>query len=840
MRKIICISACILLTFSLLLPVSSASSVPTPVIKATESVVRILAEYSTGYTTGSGFVIKSDINETLIATNYHVVEGTPYSISVWLNEDETVSATIIAYTDQKDMCILRLAYPVSLPSLLFSEVGARQGEAVYAVGYPGAADHLSDKEAHTSEDATITDGIVSAVREVTVSGYGTPVQILQINAAINSGNSGGPLFNANGKVVGINTYGINDSQGIFGAIEISELKSFMSDHSIPIPAEEPSFPWITIAIISLAACAIGVLVLICIRRSRKRKMKITPVVEHKDLTLSEYMAVYPDGVGANDAVSMLLPIALQLRDLHNNGNSHLQVSPNSIYVGSHGAILKDATSAEVDRYTNGYAAPEIYRGTPAGNLSDIYSFCAILSFVSSGKHPVNSLSRFDEEHDGAEENLVDDTFVEVLNVGMALNSEDRYASMQDVIIKLSPYNLKPFVSDVPFHEEDTLAPPVKKKSKKKIVLIVVICFILLLASLVGGYYGCYSTAKSDAQNGDFEEAEHLLFIPAITKLHDPALLDYINAGKLLSERKYVEANTAFEALSGYLNAEELAMEANYRHAIQLADANDFDGATDIIASLIVADYRDSTQVIHDIRFRKGIYLLQEKNDFDTAYYIFSQLHNINYDGAEEMMYQTQYLWAFDLADDEQYIQAYEKFSSIRNYSDVEDCLDALAEIIYLEGQSLYHAEKYSQAGKYFECVNPYADSEKYLTLIHVHSSFGWWVNQEDNVEKLVEIFYFEDAAEQLLATQRIAREFLCGTWKGDGYYFTMEDDGHINYDLPWFSYGDYYRIENGTVLLYKENDENSTKSLFKFTALSPDCIEIFCYKNNRSYILYRQ
>ena len=68
----------------------------------------------------------------------------------------------------------------------------------------------------------------------------------------------------------------------------------------------------------------------------------------------------------------------------------------------------------------------------------------------------------------------------------------------------------------------------------------------------------------------------------------------------------------------------------------------------------------------------------------------------------------------------------------------------------------------------------------------------------------------------------------------------MKDDGHISYNLPWLSYGDYYRIEDGYVLLYPENDENATKKLFHFTAITPDCMEVYCYKNDRTYTLNRQ
>lgn len=429
MKRIYSILFCILLIASMILPVYAVSSVPECVVKATESVVRVLAEYADGYATGSGFVIKSDKSETLIATNYHVVEGEPYSISVWISEEETVSAMILAYTSQKDMCILKLAYPVSLKALPFSENGAKQGEAVYAVGFPGAADYLSDKEAHTSADATLTDGIVSAVREATVSSYGTPAKILQINAAINSGNSGGPLFNTHGEVVGINTYGINDSQGIFGAIDVGELKAFMADNAVPVPSATAKLPWVIIVILAVAAIGITVLLVVMMR---KKKTNAPVKAEDNSISLREYMAVHPEGIGINDAVAMLLPVALQLRNLHNNGGSHLQVSPNSISVGPSGAILADATSAETDRYTSGYAAPEIYKGSSAGNLSDTYSFCAVLYYVASGKQPTNSLSRTESDNISHE----DPVFSELIKTGMALDHANRFASMQDLIIKL--------------------------------------------------------------------------------------------------------------------------------------------------------------------------------------------------------------------------------------------------------------------------------------------------------------------------------------------------------------------------------------------------------------------
>lgn len=831
---------CIFLVASMSVPVCAAASVPKPVMKATESVVRVLAEYSDGYATGSGFVIKSDKGETLIATNYHVVEGNPYGISVWLGEEETVGATIVAYTNQKDMCILRLSYPVALSPLTFAEVGAKQGEAVFAVGFPSKADYLSDKEAHTGEDATITDGIVSAVREVTVSDYGTPTKLLQINAAINPGNSGGPLFNEKGEVVGINTYGINDSQGIFGAIDVSELKLFLADNSIPIPDSNGGFPWVILVVAGTIVC-IAIALTIVVRK-KKRMAPVKSIVQ--PVTLREYMESYPNGVGMNEAVAMLLPVALQLRDLHNNGSAHLQVSPNSITVGANGAMLAGATSAETDRYTSGYAAPEIYRGTSAGGLSDVYSFCAVLSYVATGKQPVNSLSRAEGGCQENESDQIDSSFRDVIQVGMALNPPDRVASMQEVIMKLSPYNVKPFTNSAGLAVEEK-EPKKREKPKtvafsKKIAVVVAATFVLVI---LGTYFGCYMGARVCAGNGNFSVAGKLLFASSITEIHDPKLVSYIDAGQLLIGRNYGEAKSGFANLSGYRNADELAKEADYRHAMQYADANEFDEAIGIMSELSQLGYKDASTKLQEIQYRNGAYLLYEKHDYKEASKIFSQLSKENFDGAEEMENETQYLWALDLVEKQAYVDAYKKLLLIRGYSDVDEALDSLTELIYRQGKSLYYQGKYSDAAKLFKCVSDYADSKKYSTLIEAHSwkNISAYQHVPDGLtNKLISIFYFEDASELLLSYQAIAEEFLRGTWRGDGYYFTMKDDGHISYNLPWIDYGDYYKISGGTMFLYPKNNEKDTRKLFSFEAVTPDCIRVYCYKNNSSYTLYRQ
>ena len=80
------------------------------------------------------------------------------------------------------------------------------GERVYALGFPGSADSIFDRTGDVGQDVTITDGIISAVKESFAFGTGEHSATgLQMNASIFGGNSGGPLINENGVVAGINT-----------------------------------------------------------------------------------------------------------------------------------------------------------------------------------------------------------------------------------------------------------------------------------------------------------------------------------------------------------------------------------------------------------------------------------------------------------------------------------------------------------------------------------------------------------------------------------------------------------------------------------------------------------
>ncbi len=246
MKRIFRVIVILFLIVSLLsISVNAEGAVPTEVLDAVDSVVRIVAEYPDGYATGTGFVIQSDSSTTLIATNHHVIEDNPKSISIWTETGSKIAVTVFVDDPERDLCILKLPYPnAAFKALVLDETGIQRGDAVYAVGFPGAADDLTLSEAYSSEAATITDGIISAIRTTYVIKGGKEIQLLQSTAPINHGNSGGPLFNSRGYVVGVNTYSVEDSTGIYGAISIGELIDLAESQNIPIrlPEDQQAMP----------------------------------------------------------------------------------------------------------------------------------------------------------------------------------------------------------------------------------------------------------------------------------------------------------------------------------------------------------------------------------------------------------------------------------------------------------------------------------------------------------------------------------------------------------------------------------------------------------------------
>ena len=152
---------------------------------------------------GSGFVFDSDGH---IVTNDHVVEGAEAaSVRFW--DGSTYDATIVGTDPSTDLAVIKVDAPSSLlvPLTLGDSTQLSVGEGVVALGSPFGL------------EGTVTSGIVSALnREMTSPNNFTISNSIQTDAAINHGNSGGPLVNAAGQVIGVNTQIKSESGGSDG------------------------------------------------------------------------------------------------------------------------------------------------------------------------------------------------------------------------------------------------------------------------------------------------------------------------------------------------------------------------------------------------------------------------------------------------------------------------------------------------------------------------------------------------------------------------------------------------------------------------------------------------
>lgn len=172
--------------------------------KNISSVVSISVTTPGGSASGNGVIITRD---GYIVTNSHVLEDAR-EITVLLSDDRSFSARIVGDDPVSDLAVLDVDALDLTPAEFGNSDALRVGDAVAAIGDPLGLELRG----------TLTDGIISAInRDVSVNGR--TMTLLQTNAALNTGNSGGPLVNCYGQVVGINTMKISaftDTAGVEG------------------------------------------------------------------------------------------------------------------------------------------------------------------------------------------------------------------------------------------------------------------------------------------------------------------------------------------------------------------------------------------------------------------------------------------------------------------------------------------------------------------------------------------------------------------------------------------------------------------------------------------------
>ncbi|MCB1308489.1 MAG: trypsin-like peptidase domain-containing protein [Leptospiraceae bacterium] len=147
---------------------------------------------------GSAFIAEYN-NKKYLITNYHVISVAPMYLDPVQGEegDEIENLSVVRVNEINDIAILTFPGIEERKGIRLESHGASEGETVFALGYPAVPDSRDLK-------LTITDGLVSN-SELVVESYGNETEYIQISTALNSGNSGGPILGAEGKLVGMAT-----------------------------------------------------------------------------------------------------------------------------------------------------------------------------------------------------------------------------------------------------------------------------------------------------------------------------------------------------------------------------------------------------------------------------------------------------------------------------------------------------------------------------------------------------------------------------------------------------------------------------------------------------------
>jgi S1-C subfamily serine protease len=186
---------------------------------------------------GSGFILNKD---GLILTNNHVIEN-GQKVEVTLYDKHQYKARVVTVDKGHDLALLKIDAPNLVPATLAeTSTGLTVGQRVYAIGNPFGL------------SGTMTRGIISAIRSVK-GPEGNPIEdAIQTDASVNPGNSGGPLLNSHGEVIGITTMiasnGADQSSGIGFAIPINTAKAVLDDFAKYGRVRRPTLDIVTLPI----------------------------------------------------------------------------------------------------------------------------------------------------------------------------------------------------------------------------------------------------------------------------------------------------------------------------------------------------------------------------------------------------------------------------------------------------------------------------------------------------------------------------------------------------------------------------------------------------------------
>lgn len=856
----LCIPVVIGFSILFIRTVFAADNVPKEVLDLRKSVVRVICFSGEETSTGTGFAIGTQEPISYIVTNFHVIEKNPKDVQILRAKNLFVKASVFVELPYSDLCVLKLDEPLydTPPAILFDENIAETGQAVFSLGFPGAADYLSDSITGNPEDVTLTDGIISSVKSLTLYEGFQPVKILQINAAVNPGNSGGPLVNKAGQVLGINTYTVIDSQNINAAISILELVDVLKQKGVAYlsnttisQSEQPNNKMqipIIIGSILIGAGGITAIILFTIRR-RKR-------TGPKGVTLEAYLKQWGGKLPFEMAIRVLAPVFNQLADLHYIGHSHLDISPAQIIIDSANQAVLLMPSTEKSKCKKvlhpSYSAPEQYREeAKLGAWTDVYSITAVLFLMITGVRPLGVLQRALEADTIADTLRVSGINVEeqaAIESGLALSAAQRH---QNVLELMKSLKLEYVPSEarqsqmLPCYSEKKKREPIKI-SKKVVIKTAAIFFAVAIPTVViGGWIYIqhhYETTIAYVEEQKYDDAyNELLKMPQIIYKDNKELGLFIVANIEIRYKNFEMARGRFEELGDYRDANEMFKEVDYQEGLYLLDAHDFNKSREIFKSL--GEYKDSKTMLLEVDYQESLYYLNQK-EFNKAEECFKALAGKKYRDAETQVKEVNYQWAKSYFESEFYEAALSRIKSVDGYKDSTDLRHKMTDSIYNKGIDAYRNSDNFTAKKYFQLVDSYKNSDSYLLLVEAKSTGLYQLSDYQQTKtlfnRLKQIETLEDAKE-IMVNDVFIWLMLEGYWKDGSNYISLKhkekDEWELSNSLPYID-GKYFNLENSSVLF--GSVEKGWKRAFDLSFISDYELVLFCAKNNRTYYMTKR
>lgn len=318
----------VLFTVLMLILVYPHNKMPDDYTEAKDGVVYIQSVFLDAISSGSGFAIGENGKPVqYIVTNYHVVhnENTgekAQSVTVCFSAaaNRYMTAQVYRYSEAKDIAVLRLPEPTTevKPLKLRKYSDNNISETFYALGYPARATVGTDFERYDKKDIVTTSGMIS--RQTMVE----ETDVYMLDLEITSGNSGGPLVNSKGEVVGINTFSITDENydRTNYAVCIDEVTRLIDVDEVPftLTSDVNAKAIIVIAAVVIVDVALAAMIVISLMGPGKKALYERPAKkpERHDTDSDIRRTVAADSisptVAVSDSVSIISCISGQLKD----------------------------------------------------------------------------------------------------------------------------------------------------------------------------------------------------------------------------------------------------------------------------------------------------------------------------------------------------------------------------------------------------------------------------------------------------------------------------------------------------------------------------------------------